>query len=408
MDVVKPLARLHREGRITADIRLEYLVSRRHVQQADLVVFCRNVEPAFGGALRTAVELGKPVIYDLDDNFLSIPASIDLAGYYGAPDRRQQLRSYLSSASLVRVYSEHLRQDVSEINAKVVRVDGPLDWSLVPIEGSAPVSDGKVRIVYATSRSIDTLAGLFLEDMTRFLADFRDRVELVFWGSRPPGYAGHPGVRFYDSINNYDAFFRKFARAGFDIGLAPLPDSEFYISKCNNKFREYAACRIAGIYSDVTIYSECVQHGTTGLLVSGQSGSWYAALARLMEDTTLRTRIQDQAEAYAREHYGQDKFCAAWAAQIQAVLAATTTPVVNGAPIGAAGDAAISAAVGTAAIPISSTRQRPRLRMASRMLLWPWRFLQTMRTNGVRETLTRVNWILNDLSIVRWKGSFHG
>ena len=82
----------------------------------------------------------------------------------------------------------------------------------------------------------------------------------------------------------------------------------FYRSKTNNKFREYGASGIAGIYSHNDVYSQCVEHEVSGLLVANDADSWHDAIERLIEDEALRTRIQRQAWRYVHEHYAQEKF----------------------------------------------------------------------------------------------------
>lgn len=206
------------------------------------------------------------------------------------------------------------------LNPAVVRVDGPVYWDLVPSRPIPPKPGGKIRIVYATSRLKDELEKIFLDAMERFLAAFADRVEFFIWGCRSAGFTGNPSVRFLGFMSDYDRFYRKFARSGFDIGLAPLHDDEFHQSKSDLKFRDYAACRIAGIYSNVPIYAECVQDGITGLLVENRSGAWLDALTRLMQDEGLRSSIQNEAQQYARTHYSQDLFCRVWLDQIHRVL----------------------------------------------------------------------------------------
>ena len=142
-------------------------------------------------------------------------------------------------------------------------------------------------------------------------------------GRRHPAFAALANVRHHGLICHYDRYLRRFSRAGYDIGLAPLPDDAFYRSKTNNKFREYGASGIAGIYSHVNVYSDCVRHEVTGLLAANDADSWHDALVRLIEDETLRTRIQRQARQYVREHYAQEKFEQLFLEQIQAVLGTT-------------------------------------------------------------------------------------
>ncbi|HXJ84309.1 MAG TPA: hypothetical protein VMS64_37185 [Candidatus Methylomirabilis sp.] len=318
--VIKPLGALHRDGRIRFDVALETWVSRRQVARADVLVFCRNTEPAYAWPLHAAVAVGTPVIYELDDDFFSMPAGAPGGAYHRDPQRLDQLERYLRQATLVRVYSEALRARVTAYNARVHRVEGPLDWDLVPVE--PPPRNPKVRrIVYATSRLEDTLAATFTADLRRILDAFRGRVEAWFLGCRPGQLAGHPDVHFREFVPDYDVFFRRFSRAGFDIGLAPLPDDEFHRAKSDNKFREYAASRIAGIYSDVRVYRESVADGRTGLLVPAAPDAWFSAMARLIEDDELRTRVQNEAWTCARARYGMAQSKATWLAHLEATLA---------------------------------------------------------------------------------------
>ena len=314
LTVVKPLTALHRAGQIIADITVEPWLSNRQIRNADLIVFSRNTEPY---ALDAVLAHGKPIIYDIDDNLFEIPATYASAL---APERLAQFERYLRSADLIRAYSEPLRERVRQLNERALRVDCGVDWNLVP--ASPPPRDAnRVRIVYATSRAQeDQLAALFMDDLRRLLRVYQHRVELFFWGYHPPELRGAPCVNFLDFIPDYDQFFRRFAAAGFDIGLAPLPDDIFHRSKCNNKFREYAACRIAGVYSDVDVYSSCVEDGRTGLLVGTGPGAWFEALSRLIEDAELRRNIQEQAFDLARTRYATGEFHAIWLRHIHETI----------------------------------------------------------------------------------------
>lgn len=317
--VVKPLSALHREGRVLFDVALESWVSRRRLRRADVIVFCRNTEPRYAAPLDAALALGKPIIYELDDNFFAMPPGTPVSEYHRDPARLGQLERYLRHASLVRVYSETVRARVAALNSRVFAVDGLIDWDLVP---TAPLRrpSTALRIVYATSRVEDTLAAMFIADLRRVLDKYPGQVEAWFLGYRPTDLGRRADVRFVEFVPDYDAFFRAFASAGFDIGLAPLPDDEFHRSKSDNKFREYAASRIAGIYSDVQVYRDRVAHGRTGLLVPAAPDAWFEAMKQLIEDDQLRTQIQNAAWAYARARYGMAQSKDVWLAHLEDAL----------------------------------------------------------------------------------------
>lgn len=319
INVIKPLLRLHEAGRVRAWITLEWQTRPRDLAWADLLVFCRNVDRRGAETLETAIHRRIPFLYDLDDNFFELPADSDVGRYYQDPDRQERLARYLAHASLVRVYAQPVAERVRALNPNMEQTLAPVDLSLIAAPKTRNPS-GPVRVVYATSRLEDRLCEVFLPALRRAVERFPGRVEAHFWGPKPAGLAGLPGVYHHAMIAHYDRFLRKFSASGFDIGLAPLADDLFHRSKTNNKFREYGACRIAGIYSNVEVYADCVRDGESGLLVSNDSESWYRAIVRLVEDADLRAGIERRARAYVEKHYSQDHFEERFCGQIGQIL----------------------------------------------------------------------------------------
>src|ERR1700749_1509346 len=109
--VLKPLTALARQKKIQLRSSLESRASLALVHWADIVVFCRNTEPAYAHLLSEALSTHKPIVFDLDDNFWDVPfdSDPDLARYHRLPLRIQQLEKYLKHASMVRVYSPAMR-----------------------------------------------------------------------------------------------------------------------------------------------------------------------------------------------------------------------------------------------------------------------------------------------------------
>lgn len=321
INVITPLLDLCVSRHLDFRLQLESTVSTRDIDWANLVVLCRNVEPGHQWFEYT-LKQNKPYIYDIDDNFFDISGDSLDARYHRSPERLDTFTRYLRYATLVRVYSEPLRQRVLQINDKVVKVVPPMDFRHIRPR-RAP--GRTVKIVYATSRAQDELFSIFLPALEKILNDYNGKIEAYFLGFTPPTLRKHARVHSVPMIWDYPAYLRRFSSAGYDIGLAPLLDDIFHRSKTNNKFREYGACQIAGIYSDVDVYSSCVSQMETGILVSNTTEAWYDAIKLLIENQALREKIQLSAYQFVQEHYSQQKFVQEWADQIQSVLV-TQTP----------------------------------------------------------------------------------
>ncbi len=321
INVLKPLNKLAERGKVEFRWKLETKADVTDVDWCDLVIFCRNTEPAYGHLLNAAVCAGKPIIFDLDDNFWDIPFDTDpeLARYHRLPPRLAQLEKYLSFSSLVRVYSPVLAERVRAFSNKIKMLKSGFDFSLV--SQSPPPAGSTTSIVYATSRIVDDQYHEFLAGIIRILDVYQDRVSLTICGCKPRELAARKGVKLIPLFPDYDRFLMDFYAQGFDIGLAPLPNTVFHRSKNNTKFRDYGACRVAGVYSNIDVYSSCIEDGRTGILVDNTPESWFAGVARLIENPQLTSSIKEQAYKHVYDNYRQELVEDEWLVDIASVLA---------------------------------------------------------------------------------------
>ena len=322
--VINPLNELKRKGFCEFRVLLESHINRfwgndgalqRLLQSYDVIIMCRNQSAL---ALNIAIEARRqwiPLIYDIDDNFFDIGLTSAIGRYHRDPLRLYQLEEIVKYSSKVRVYAKPMLPHMQRLEARYTLVDSYFDKRLV--KGvRRQRHKGVVRIAYPTSRTNDDLAEIFVQAALKLFEKYGDKVEIHFWSNVPGPLRRFKGVKQHKPIANYETFIDSFYKMGFDIGLAPLKNTVFHRSKTNNKYREYSGCGVAGVYSNVDVYSDCVEHEQNGLLVENTPEQWFEALDRLVSDPALRKELTQNAAKTLDGRFSLDVTLKNWREQI--------------------------------------------------------------------------------------------
>ena len=183
-------------------------------------------------------------------------------------------------------------------------------------------ADKTVSLVFASARTGSEDEEAPMMDAIKMVLQDREAgaVRAVFWKKPPASLRKLHGVEVRKPVTTYSKYLEELAALRPAIGLAPLGDDIFYRSKTNNKYREYGGLGIAGVYSDVDLYSPCITDRENGLLVSAAAETWAQAINELIDNTDLRQRIVKNAQNDIVEHYSFEAYLERWIETIRKLV----------------------------------------------------------------------------------------
>lgn len=310
--VSQPFSSLKTSENFQFEIKLEHEVSKEMIAAAKTIVFVRNVEPGAYALFEWAKLLGKRTVYVIDDNFLEIQPTTPVGQYYADPARQETFIKFLRNAQIVKVDAQDLGVYIKErFNQNVVYFPASVDFDWLDRQEKRQQTNEQVVIGYEGGEKEQDFAPV-IPALNKILAYYGGFVRLEFFGYVPASLAEHPSVNYEEGGMEYRDFIIKLNQSNWDIGLAPLDDNVFNKGKTNNKFREYGACRIPGIYSKSPVYTSWVTHGETGFLVPHTTDGWFEGIKEMIERPELRQQIKENAEIAARQHFSLHKCVENW------------------------------------------------------------------------------------------------
>ena len=237
---------------------------------------------------------GKYLIYVLDDDLLNIPAEISSAAYYGRPEIQKYIREMMRLSDAILSPSPLLLKKYAVEGRRAIQIEEP---AIDPVEYRPHDPKAPVKIGFAGSidRTGD-LERLLGEALIRIKRAYGDRVAFEFFGAIP-SFADQIGAKCIPYCDSYDEYRRTLNERGWDIGLAPMPDTPFHACKHYNKFVEYAAAGIVGVYSKVEPYTRLKD---TDILVFAEEEDWYSTVERLLKDRTAIEFVRQKSVSFVQ------------------------------------------------------------------------------------------------------------
>jgi len=307
-------------------------------QDVDVVVFDRFWRPDVTRAKVTKVvdcarRAGAKVVYSVDDDLLNMPARSTRVGrdlvVWPTDDHRQAMAFLLSQADALWVTTERLRERYRSRNANITVLPNCLDERLLSRPTQEPSWEAGARQVigFMGTPTHDADLRMVLPALREICDRYRDSVVLEIIGGFADSettrdLAGLP-VRYRTTLptdHEYPYFMMWYTRsAHWDIGLAPLVDSDFNACKSDIKLLDYAAVGAASVCSRVPAYESTVEHRLRGMLVGNHADAWVTALDELLGNDCLRQSIAAEAAVYLHSQRTLAQGARAWVSALRSL-----------------------------------------------------------------------------------------
>ncbi len=235
---------------------------------------------------RLLVKLNQRIVVELDD-------AIYLTRFH---KRKMSAIMRMSSAAIVgnHVLAKYVERFASSVSIIPTVVD--TDRFHPPAQlGSNQDREGVTTIVWAGLASNFPYLELLVPVIRELQQTERIRFRVI--SSCPPVL---PGVNLDFRLWSLEGEVADLQ--GGDIGVMPLPDTEWARGKCGLKLLQYMALGLPAVASPIGVNQEIISDGENGFLASTQE-EWYATLLWLCRDAQLRVRIGQAARKTVKSEY---------------------------------------------------------------------------------------------------------
>ena len=232
-----------------------------------------------------------PIVFEIDDYLFNLGSLHPEAGRSTYSDALFPMLEAIEQADLVTVSTEPIKKRLQAYNHNIRVLPNFLDDTYWEVKEPKRVEDqsSTLSIGYMGGFTHAPDLDIVVPVLQRILDKYGDRIELRFFGIKPP-----LPLRFLKQVRwvraqsyNYIEFSDWFQNQTADIFIAPLSNNEFNEYKSAIKYLEYSALGVPGIYSDFEPYRKVIRDGENGILAKDPK-EFFRSLEELIQNESLR------------------------------------------------------------------------------------------------------------------------
>ncbi len=259
--------------------RTVYEVTSEDLNWANIVVIGRLDSWYERKLTEILYKANKYIIYIIDDDLLNIPKEISSSSYYGQSDIRNNIQKMIEMSKALISPSPKLLEKYGE-GKKQIQIEEP---TVYPFAYKAHNSNKAVKIGFAGSIDRTHDVETILYDTLKTIKNkYGEKVEIEFFGAIP-SFAKELNAKCISYSDSYKGYIEKLNSLDWDIGLAPMPDSEFHSCKHYIKIIEYSEVGIYPIYSNQGPYLRFNKEYGLGTMLPNETDAWVKTIEDLIE-----------------------------------------------------------------------------------------------------------------------------
>ena len=272
---------------------------KEFVDWADVIVVQRVLGNGIKHLINYCHMKDKKVVFEIDDNVWKFPDSPEYKSEQ-AKDVPGKTTDIMRGCDAVTVSTQAIADSVMEESKTPVHiVPNALDlmqWKPMPNIRHEHFLVGWAGGHYHVQDLEMIVQGL------KEIINKNKGTTLVFLGCCPMELlTDHPDKVFMHEFVSMELFPKTMAVMRFDIGLAPLYETEFAKSRSNIRLLQYGALQIPSVVSHYGEYGRMMDDGFPAVGVS--SGNWSESIQELIDNPEKRLRIGKEAQKYVVEKY---------------------------------------------------------------------------------------------------------
>jgi len=307
---------MQRPGRLLRKLPLALSAVVRQTLRAaggdlgDVVLLHRSAALLGPPVLERLLAARRPLVFDFDDAIF-LPHETETNRGLAWLKFPAKTGTICRLSAHVVVGNAYLGAYARRFNPRVTVVPSSIDtarYQPLPPTGA----HGKVVIGWMGSSTSQTSLELFTA-MLREVATLPN-VEIRVVSNRAPHLPGVPVV-----WRPWSAATEVADIAGFDVGIMPMPETEWALGKCALKALQYMAMGVATVASAVGANREVIEHGRSGLLASTDA-DWLAGLRTLVTSPELRARLGRAGRQTVETRYSMGSSAGALAEVLRSVV----------------------------------------------------------------------------------------